>query len=201
VMAEAAAQRTLEAEMARVRAQADRFLQAEVERVRADAHERQAAELQELRAQMAEIRDTAARTAAEQSADYYKIWQALPQAAEPEAVTKHIPWVKWALPTAACLLLMLNNGIVIDTFASFMGPSPKRAVAPAHAVEPVEPPVVAQKTTGSLKVASTPVGAHLLVDGRNYGKTPVVIPDLRPGVHTLVLRTSSGSVTRRITIR
>jgi hypothetical protein len=50
-------------------------------------------------------------------------------------------------------------------------------------------------------VESTPVGAQLLVDGRSYGATPLTVPDLKPGVHTIVLRTSAGSVTRRITVR
>jgi hypothetical protein len=218
-LAEAAAQRSLEAEMARVRAQADKFLQDEVARVRADAQERQAAELQELRAQMAEIRDTAAKTAAEQSADYYKIWQpaveaaaaadALPPVpakekdAEPEEeddapvgmdlgllVERHIPWLKWAVPTAACMLFIAN-----------IGPSAKPAPAPTHAVEPVEKPFVEVKTTGSLKVVSTPAGARVLVDGRSYGQTPVTIPNLEPGQRTLILRVGGGSITRKITIR
>ena len=239
--AEAAAQRTLEAEMARVRAQADRFLQAEIERVRADAQERQAAELQELRAQMAEIRDTAARTAAEQSADYYKIWQPAVEAAaaaeaapakpptkkqpkkkeetgkneifskeerEEEEVStaddqdasveiapgllagRHLPWLKWAVPTAACMLFIAN-----------IGPSAKPAAAPAHVVQPVEKPFVEVKSTGALKVTSTPAGARLLVDGKSYGQTPVTVPNLEPGQHTIVLRTSSGSITRKVTIR
>ena len=212
--AEAAAQQTLDAEMARVRAQADSFLQAEVARVRAEAQEHKAVELQELRAQMAEIRDTAARTAAEQSVDYYKIWQPPPVGVEvpqpasaavveatPAPPERHIPWVKWALPTAACLLVMVNNGAVIDTFASFIGPSPRRTPPPAHVVEPVAPQFVKEKTTGALKVASTPTGARLLVDGRSYGATPLTIPSLEAGVHTLVLRTGAGSVTRRVTVK
>ena len=204
-IAEQAGRRTLEEELLRVRVQADTFLETEVARVRAEGQERQAAELQELRDQMAEIREDAARTAAEQSGDYYKIWQTRPELVEPEppvepvatepddaepaGTGKYLRVVKWALPTAACLLLLFNNGIVIDTFASFGNPLPKKKAIPIHAVEPVDPPV-AEKTTGGLKVESTPVGAELLVDGRRYGKTPITITDLKPGVRTMVLRTS-----------
>jgi hypothetical protein len=82
-----------------------------------------------------------------------------------------------------------------------IGSPAKRTATPAHVVEPVDKPFVEEKITGSLKVVSTPAGAHLLVDGRTYGDTPITIPALEPGVHTLVLRISTGSITRRVTIR
>jgi PEGA domain len=212
-VAEQAARRTLDTEIARVRVQADTFLETEVSRVRSEAQDRQAAELQDLRAQMAEIRETAARTAAEKSGDYYKIWQPrlvpvekpqpvveVPEPATPVSFETYKPWLKWALPMAASVLLIANSGMVINTFASFVAPSPKKEPPPVHAVEPVEPPIV-EKVGGALKIDSTPVGAEALIDGHSYGKTPLTIPDLRPGVHTLVLRTGAGSVTRRVTIK
>src|SRR5204863_5458285 len=73
---------------------------------------------------------------------------------------------------------------------------------PAHVVEPVEEKrVVPEKKTGSLKVTSTPSGAQLLIDGRSYGQTPMTIPSLNPGVHTMVLRAGGGSITRKVTIK
>ena len=52
-----------------------------------------------------------------------------------------------------------------------------------------------------MKVESTPDGAEAIVDGRRYGKTPVTIPDLEVGAHTLVLKSAAGTITRRITIK
>jgi hypothetical protein len=68
-------------------------------------------------------------------------------------------------------------------------------------VVPVQPKVAVARKVGDLKVESTPVGAALFLDGRRYGETPRTISDLQPGVHTLVLRATGGSVTRKVTIR
>ena len=60
---------------------------------------------------------------------------------------------------------------------------------------------VVEQRVGSLKVESTPDGAEAIVDGRSYGKTPITIPDLEVGGHTLVLKSTSGTITRRVTIK
>ena len=49
---------------------------------------------------------------------------------------------------------------------------------------------VVEQRVGSLKVESTPEGAEAIVDGRSYGKTPLTIPDLEVGTHTLVLKST-----------
>jgi hypothetical protein len=43
-------------------------------------------------------------------------------------------------------------------------------------------------TTGSLLVDSRPIGAAVTVDGRSIGVTPVMIDDLSPGAHRVVLQ-------------
>jgi PEGA domain len=43
-------------------------------------------------------------------------------------------------------------------------------------------------TTGSLLVDSRPIGAAVTVDGRSIGVTPVLIDDLSPGAHRVVLQ-------------
>ena len=55
-------------------------------------------------------------------------------------------------------------------------------------------------TPGSLSVTSSPSGATLMVDGTGYGPTPVVVPGLSPGSHSIILsmagyQTYSGSAT------
>jgi hypothetical protein len=59
------------------------------------------------------------------------------------------------------------------------------------------PPVV----TGSVVVKSTPAGATVLVDGKDYGGTPLTIRDLALGAHRVqVARDGFVTVERRVTI-
>ncbi len=107
---------------------------------------------------------------------------------------------KWALPAAACLLLVVNTS-TISTVARLVGPAPK---APALTVEPLqaEPFIeVVQKRVGRLRIESTPAGVEALIDGRSYGKTPITIPDLEVGAHTLVLKGREGTITRRVSVK
>jgi hypothetical protein len=55
-------------------------------------------------------------------------------------------------------------------------------------------------TTGRLRVRSEPPGAHVVVDGRHRGTTPLTLDGLRAGVHAVVLTSSEGSVKRSVTI-
>jgi hypothetical protein len=107
---------------------------------------------------------------------------------------------KWALPVAACLLLLTNTGTAISTVKRFVTPAEK----PPLIVQPVNPEPfieVVEQRVGSLKVESTPDGAEVTVDGRRYGKTPITVPDLEVGPHTLVLKGAAGTITRRVTIK
>jgi PEGA domain len=145
------------------------------------------------------------------SGDYYSLFQPTTPALEPaeehtETAGAGIDYrrhAKWALPVAACLLLILlitNTGTAISTVSRFVTPAEK----PALIVQPVNPEPfieVVEQRVGSLKVESTPDGAEASVDGRRYGKTPVTIPDLEVGVHTLVLKSAAGTITRRVTIK
>lgn len=56
------------------------------------------------------------------------------------------------------------------------------------------------RPTGSLAVATNPQGAKVIVAGRDYGVTPVTIPNLPVGKHTVVLEASGGTVRRQVTI-
>jgi serine/threonine protein kinase len=56
--------------------------------------------------------------------------------------------------------------------------------------------------TGSIYADTNPRAARVVIDGRVYGKTPVLVPELKPGTHTVRLEmdgytTSSTSVTVR----
>jgi CheY-like chemotaxis protein len=153
------------------------------------------------------------------SRDYLSLWQPVP---EPVAVEESVEieaeeeepldepslgpelrrHAKWALPVAACLLLVVTGtGTAINTVARFVGPEEK---PPALTVEPVntEPFIeVVDKRLGRLRVESTPAGAEAIVNGRSYGKTPVTIPDLEIGTHNLVLKSRTGTIRRKVTVK
>ena len=146
------------------------------------------------------------------SSDYYSLFQGAPPSAEPPAEEFKIPGAgidyrrhaKWALPVAACLLLVTvtGTGTAVSTVTSLV--TPGKDEKPALVVERVNPDPfieVVEQRVGSLKVESTPEGAEAIVDGKSYGKTPLTIPDLPVGAHTLILKSSSGSITRRVTIK
>jgi hypothetical protein len=142
--------------------------------------------------------------------DYYQLWQ--PPPVPPEApleepeVVEPTPidfrrYAKWAaLPVAACLLLATNTGTAIDTVTQMVSPAPPVAtVEPVEVAAFVEP--VAAKKVGSIQIESTPAGAEAFVDGRSYGVTPVTVPDLGVGTHTLLLKSGAGTVTRKVAVK
>jgi len=149
------------------------------------------------------------------SRDYLSLWQPKPEAPvevdeEPEPDEPEESFVsaanvrrhaKWALPVAACLLLVTNTGTAISTVTQLVQPEPR----PALTVEPLKeaPPFIemVEKRVGKLQLDSTPSGAEAILDGKSYGRTPLTIPDLDVGPHTLQLKSSSGTITRRVTIK
>src|SRR5581483_2069248 len=238
---EAAAQRTLDMEVERVRVQADAVLESELARARAEAQNRRAAELQELRNQLAEMREAAAKEARAAAAEavasevkraaanrpaaegksYYDIWQKTPvqpqtdqrpavatqtmfRQPEPEPESEmpweKWPWLKWAVPAAVVLAFGVYTGIPFKTVGKLMESSPKPAMSTPVEAAPA-PVAVVEKKTGDLRIESTPSAAKVSVDGKAYGNTPVTIPDLKPGTHTMVLQSGSGTISRRVTIK
>lgn len=142
------------------------------------------------------------------SGDYYSLWHPRPAGEEAaldgeETGGPRIDFrrhAKWALPVAACLLLVTNTGTAISTVARFVTPAekPVRTVQPVEVEQFIE---VVDKRVGSLKVESTPPGAEAIVDGRSYGPTPVTIPDLEIGTHMLVLKGAGGTIARKVNIK
>lgn len=53
---------------------------------------------------------------------------------------------------------------------------------------------------GDLNVRTEPARAKVTVDGRAYGRSPVVVQGLTAGTHTVVLENESTSVTQEVTI-
>jgi hypothetical protein len=71
----------------------------------------------------------------------------------------------------------------------------------SHYVELAAPIAVAQaSSSGRLEVSSDPAGAQVSLNGQVRGRTPLMIPSVPPGEHTLVIASGSNSVTRRVRV-
>ena len=67
-------------------------------------------------------------------------------------------------------------------------PPPPVAPRPAPRTEPRAPAVAAVASgPGSLEILSRPAGAQVILDGRVVGRTPLTIPNVAPGVHSVRL--------------
>lgn len=58
----------------------------------------------------------------------------------------------------------------------------------------------AAAATGELLVRTDPIGAAVTVDGKYVGRSPVSVPDLEPGTHTVVMQGDLGTQTERVII-
>jgi hypothetical protein len=56
------------------------------------------------------------------------------------------------------------------------------------------------KASGRLQVESKPTGAHVLIDGKDRGVTPLTVDGLALGSHKVVIRGEDGSVQRTVSI-
>jgi len=214
--ARAAAAEAVASEVARATAQAHdapRRLNVVRMQPRAVAPDPPAREIERAVEELAEGLDNEESVSAA-SSDYYSLFTAAdaPAKGEPEPVAEEFEWpwadidfkrhAKWALPFAACLLLVTVTGTsrAVSTVTDLVTPDEKttpvvKRVNPDPFIEVVE------QRVGSLKIESTPEGAEAIVDGKRYGKTPLTIPDLEVGAHTLVLKSTAGTITRRVTIK
>jgi hypothetical protein len=157
--------------------------------------------------------------------DYYSLWQKVVSPVQSHKVDEPVPlaqveeaeqeddedgpdfarytrYLKWGIPIAASLVLIVVSGI--SAVARFAAPAAHEEPPPAAVVTEVterEPVVPVESKYGTLKVESTPAGAKITLDGENRGETPRTLSNVSPGTHTLVLQSSAGSITKRVTVR
>jgi hypothetical protein len=78
--------------------------------------------------------------------------------------------------------------------------------APTEVVEnaPAAVPAAAEKIDpgkpGNVSITTEPAGAHVLLDGKAVGDSPVTLQGVTPGKHTLTFVTSTGSVKKPIRV-
>jgi hypothetical protein len=79
-------------------------------------------------------------------------------------------------------------------------PSSSRAATRAAGATAGAGAAVATTGIGRLQVESSPIGAHVSIDGKERGVTPLTIEGLTAGSHKVVVSGSDGSVQRTVAI-
>lgn len=106
--------------------------------------------------------------------------------------------VRWAPRLIAALALVGIAVAGVRYAPSLLNNLSERArSATTTASAPTAP---AHRTTGGLKIDSTPPGARILVDGTDRGNTPIELDEIAPGKHVVVLESNMGTVQRTVTV-
>jgi serine/threonine protein kinase len=77
---------------------------------------------------------------------------------------------------------------------------PVAIVPGTQATQYIELPRPAPASVGQLQVQTQPAGAPVTVDGVARGRSPVLVENLRPGDHTVVLESEFGQVRQTVTV-
>jgi len=77
---------------------------------------------------------------------------------------------------------------------------PVTITAGTQATQYLELPRAAPATVGQLQIRSEPAGASVSVDGTPRGRAPVLVENLKPGDHTVVLESEYGAVKHTVSV-
>jgi len=112
------------------------------------------------------------------------------------ATTTEFPW-RLAAAAAVAIVAVIGVGRwyipghnTPATETAEAAPTPTPAAAPTKKVEATKP--------GSLAVTTQPAGAHVMLDGKDVGESPVLLDNVASGKHTLTFITPSGTVKKTI---
>ena len=112
---------------------------------------------------------------------------------------RRIPWK----PLAAAAVILMAGGYAALTLRS--APPAKPAPSPAPVAAPAPPPATPPPsapaaTVGTVEITTQPKGARVLFDGKAAGQSPLTLPNVAPGRHTVTLVGDTGSVKRTIKV-
>jgi len=77
---------------------------------------------------------------------------------------------------------------------------PVTIVANTQVAQYIELPAAAPASVGQLQIRTEPAGAPVTVDGVARGKSPVLVENLKPGDHLVVLESEFGAVKHTVTV-
>jgi hypothetical protein len=126
------------------------------------------------------------------------IWSRLLQA--PVAIARNLrdPLVRW-VPRLLFAAVIVGVGTVGVRYAPGLLKTLAEHVPTSSTPQPSAAPPKS-RATGVLKIASTPEGARILLDGVDRGNTPLEIADVAPGKHVVTLESNVGTVQRAVTV-
>jgi hypothetical protein len=104
----------------------------------------------------------------------------------------------WHLAAAAVIGIIALIGVGRYYLASHKEPT--EAVETAPVKEPVAPEKVEAGKPGTVAITTQPAGAHVFLDGKPVGDSPVTLQGVASGKHTLTFVTSSGTVKKPIRV-
>jgi hypothetical protein len=104
----------------------------------------------------------------------------------------------WRLAAAAVVGIIALIGVGRYYLASHNAPT--ETVEPAPVKEAAAPEKVEAGKPGSVAITTQPAGAHVFLDGKPVGDSPVTLQGVATGKHTLTFVTSSGTVKKPIRV-
>jgi hypothetical protein len=105
----------------------------------------------------------------------------------------------WKLAAGAIAVIVAVIGIGRAYIPGHSKP-PTEAVEAAPAPAPAATEKVEPGKPGTVSIATQPAGAHVLLDGKAVGDSPVTLQGVSSGKHTLTFVTSSGTVKKPIRV-
>ncbi len=103
----------------------------------------------------------------------------------------------WRLAAAAVVAIIAVIGVGRWYIPGHNTPATE-TVEPAPAPAAAAPKKVEATKPGNLAVTTQPPGAHVMLDGKDVGESPVLLDSVAAGKHTLTFITPSGTVKKSI---
>lgn len=114
---------------------------------------------------------------------------------EEPASTGEFPW---KLVAAAAVAIVAVIGVGRAYIPGHNQPADTEATEPSPTPPPAATKKVEATKPGSLAVTTQPAGAHVMLDGKDVGESPILLDNVAAGKHTLTFITTSGTVKKTI---
>ena len=103
----------------------------------------------------------------------------------------------WRLAAVAAVVIVAVIGVGRAYIPGHNTPASETA-EPAPVLTPPAPKKAEATKPGNLAVTTQPAGAHVMLDGKDVGESPITVDNVAPGKHTLTFITPSGTIKKPI---